>query len=243
MAVSHDAFTIGSKLEILHILHALMRKAALITVNVDSGAFFLTSLLGIDEQSNRLYFERGRAAAGIPNIRTDRKISYRTKLEQVEIRFSSHGLHTTTYGGNEAYEIPLPEELQRIQRRESYRVHTPLIKALKCRLTLAASPKADTVELNIINISCGGIAIQCPPEQFKPQIGDRYDCVLLLPDTPGLRVTVTVCDTNEARLLNGKKSQHTGCAFVSPPESTLATIQRYIMVLERQQRTQHAMHG
>lgn len=243
MAVSQNAFTIGSRLEILHILHALMRKAALITVNVDAREFFLTSLLGIDEKSNRLYFERGRAATGIPNIRTGQKISYRTKLEQVEIRFSSTGLHTTIYGGNEVYEIPLPEELQRLQRRESYRVHTPLIKAPKCRLTRKTEPKPDTVELNIINISCGGIAIQCPPDQFKPQIGDRYDCVLLLPDTPGLQVTVTVCDTNETRLLNGKKSQHTGCAFVAPPESTLAIIQRYIMVLERQQRTQHAMHG
>lgn len=243
MAVSHNAFTTGSKLEILHILHALMRKAVLITVNVDAREFFLTSLLGIDEKSNRLYFERGRAAAGIPNIRTDRKISYRTKLEQVEIRFSSTGMRATIYAGNEAYEIPLPEELQRIQRRESYRVRTPLIKALKCRLTREAAPKSDTVELNIINISCGGIAIQCPPERFKPQIGDRYDCVLLLPYAPGLQVTVTVCDTSETKLLNGDKSQHTGCAFVAPTESTLATIQRYIMMLERQQRTQRAMHS
>ena len=240
MAVSHNAFRIGSKLEILHILHALMRKAALITVNVDAREFFLTSLLGIDEKSNRLYFERGRAPAGIPNVRTDRKISCRTKLEQVEIHFSSTGMRNAIYAGNEAYEIPLPEELQRIQRRESYRVHTPLIKALKCRLSREAAPERDGVELNIINISCGGIAIQCPPEQFKPQIGDRYDCLLLLPGTPGLQVMVTVCDTSETKLLNGNRSQHTGCAFVAPLESSLAAIQRYIMTLERQQRMQHA---
>ncbi len=243
MAVSHNAFMIGAKLEILHILNALMRKAALITVNIDAREFFLTSLLGIDEKSNRLYFERGRASAGIPNIRTDRKISYRTKLDQVEIRFSSTGMRSTIYAGNEAYEIPLPEELQRIQRRDSYRVQTPLIKALKCRLTREDAPKLDAVELNIINISCGGIAIQCPPEQFKPQIGDRYDCLLLLPGSSGLQVTVTVCDTNETKLLNGNKSRHTGCALVAPPESTRAAIQRYIMTMERQQRMQHAAHN
>lgn len=242
MAVSHNAFMIGAKLEILHILNALMRKAALITVNIDASEFFLTSLLGIDEKSNRLYFERGRAANGTPNIRTDRKISFRTKLEQVEISFSSTGIRTAIYAGNEAYEIPLPEELQRIQRRESYRVYTPLIKALKCRLSRDDVPKLNGLELNITNISCGGIALQCPPEQFKPQIGDRYDCLLLLPGTPGLQVTVMVCDTSETKLLNGNRSQHTGCAFVAPPESSLAAIQRYIMTLERQQRMQHAIN-
>jgi len=242
MAVSNNAFRIGSKLEILHILRALMRKAALITVNVDAREFFLTSLLGIDEKSNCLYVERGRAPAGILNMKADRKISYHTKLDQVEIRFSSTGMHTAIYAGTEAYEIPLPDELQRIQRRESYRIHTPLIKALKCRLSRETAPESNGVELNIINISCGGIAIQSPPEQFKPQVGDQYHCLLLLPGTPGLRVTVMVCDTSETKLLNGNRSQHTGCAFVAPPESSLAAIQRYIMTLERQHRMQYAMH-
>lgn len=242
MAISHNAFMIGSKLEIVHILHALMRKAALITVNVDAREFFLTSVLGIDEQSNRLYFERGRAAAHFDSIPPNRKLSYRTKLEQVEIRFSSTGIQPTTYAGNEAYAIPLPDEIQRIQRRESYRVRTPLIKALKCRLSREGSPGEGAVELNIVNISCGGIAIQSPPEQFRPEAGERYDCVLLLPGTPGLQVTVKICDTSETKLLNGNTSRSTGCAFVAPPESTRAAIQRYIMALERQQRSQRAMH-
>ncbi len=232
-----NPFLVESRLEIAHILSALMREAALITVNVDAHDFFLTSVVAVDSDGGCVYLERGRGKTRPAHELNNRRLSYNTTLDKVKIRFTCTGIEAVSYAGNEAYRIPLPMELTRIQRREFYRVPTPLVTPVKCRLSADENTTDTIVELNLCDISCGGISVQAPPVLFTPELGSHYACTLLLPDTSGLRVLVQARNAQMVTMRNGKIVQRSGFSYVKPAANTLAGIQRYILALERQRRT------
>ncbi|MEQ1772152.1 MAG: flagellar brake protein [Burkholderiales bacterium] len=234
----HDnPFMVASHLEITHILHAILREATLITVTLDVNDFFLTSLLVIDEHTNCMLLERGRGRPHLSNALKSRRLSYSTTLDKVQIRFTCEGIEATTYDGVEVYKVPLPTELLRIQRREYYRVPTPIVAPVKCRISNAENTGDGSVELNLCDISCGGIAVRSQPAIFTPVLGERYSCTIHLLATTGLQVMTQARNAFMVTLLNGKIIQRSGFAFVDPPEQILTTIQRYILNLERQHRT------
>lgn len=232
-----NPYLVGSDLEILHILHAIMREAALITVSLDVNDFFLTSLLAIDEDNDCMYLERARGRPELAKVVKNRRLSYGTSLDKVQIRFVCDGIEPALCNGIEAYRVPLPRELSRIQRREYYRVPTPIATPVKCRMSLDENAKDAAVELNICDISCGGIAVQSAPTLFTPEVGARYACTIFLPGTSGLRVSVQARNRFTNTLRNGTVTQRCGFTFLNPPENVLASIQRYIMTLERQRRS------
>ena len=232
-----DPFTVASRLEITHILHAIMRDAALITVHVDVIDFFLTSVLAIDEKENCMYLERGRGRATLSNALTHRKFSYSTALDKVRISFACEGIEPVSYAGEPAYKIALPIALQRIQRRESYRMATPVAMPVKCQIFANGNPGEGGVDLMLYDISCGGIAVRSLPASFYLAFGESYSSTLFLPGTSGLQIMLQARNAFMITLLNGETTQRAGFAFVNPPESILATIQRYILTLERQHRS------
>jgi c-di-GMP-binding flagellar brake protein YcgR len=93
-----------------------------------------------------------------------------------------------------------------------------------------------SIELTLHDISCGGLAVVTPPSLFTPEIGVKYNCTIALPGTSGVRAVIQARNAFMITLANGKVSQRSGFAFVRPAESLLATIQRYIMNLERARR-------
>ena len=238
-----NPFLVASRLEITHILQAMMRDAALISVNADADNFFLTSLLAIDEHAGCMYLERGRDKAGFAAAHKNRTLSYSATLNKVQIRFTCGSIEATHYAGQEVYKVPLPGELLRIQRREYYRVPTPIVNPVKCRITAGEDTSDASVELNLSDIGCGGIAVQSPPALFTPVLGAYYSSVILLPGTAGLRMAIQSRNAFMVTLRNGKITQRCGFAFLDPTENTLATIQRYIMTLERQRRNHAARDG
>lgn len=237
-----NPFLVDSRLEILHILHAIMREATLITVNVDVNDFFLTSVLAIDDDAGYLYLERGRSRPPLSNVFKNRRLHYNTTLDRIKIRFTSTGIETVMHAGGEAYRVPVPDELARIQRREFYRVPTPIMTPLKCHISGIETRDGThrSVELAVADISCGGVAVQSPPELFTPELGTQYHCTLLLPDSAGLRLTVQARNAFVQTLRSGKITQRCGFSFQNAPEALLAGIQRYILHLERQLRARAA---
>ncbi len=236
-------FVVTSDLEITHILKAIMREAALITATIDVNEFFLTSILAIDEKTNSMLLERGRSRPSLSNALGTRTLSYSTTLDKVRIQFTSAGIEAADHSGIEAYRIPLPAELLRIQRREHYRIPTPVVSPVKCRIFTGNGANAASADLHVCDISCGGIAVQSLPALFTPELGTCYECIILLPGTSGLRIRIQARNAFMVTLPNGKIMQRSGFAFVKPPENILATIQRYILGLERQHRTRSGRDG
>jgi len=236
-ALDRSQYMVFSRLEINQILHSIMRRAALITAASGGNDFFLTSIIAIDDEDDYLLLECGRQDENNVHALKKQSLSCSTTLDKVQIQFGCEHIEAVIHGGHNAFKIPLPKEMLRLQRREAYRMATPILTPVKCTIVASSKEAPATVQLNLLDISCGGVAILTPPEIFTPEIGAQYSCNLHLPIGRGLQTRIQARNAFMLTLANGKVAQRSGFAFVGLPESNLVTVQRYIMELERQRRS------
>ena len=235
-AADYHQYSIGSRLEISQILHAIMRRAGLITASVGGEDFFLTSIVSVDDAEGYLMLECDRGGKHVERILRKQRLLCSTTLDKIKIQFVCARIEIDTCEGKDVFKAELPHDLVRLQRREYYRMTTPIVTPVKCTILKPANDARATVDLNLIDISCGGIAVLTPPELFTPELGTHYECTIHLPGTAALRTRVEARNAFMMKLANGKVAQRSGFAFVDLRESALSTIQRYIMALERQRK-------
>jgi c-di-GMP-binding flagellar brake protein YcgR len=234
--IDYDQYAIASRLEISQILHAIMRHAGLITASVGGEDFFLTSIVRIDDEAGYLMLECERNGRHVERILAKQRLLCSTTLDKIKIQFVCEHIEIAVCDGRDAFKAALPQDLLRLQRREYFRMTTPIATPVKCTVALPPGDRRATVELSLVDISCGGIAVLTPQELFTPELGACYDCTIHLPGAAALRARVQARNAYMTKLANGKSAQRSGFAFVDLRESMLATIQRYIMGLERQRK-------
>jgi len=234
----NNQFTVTSRLEITQILSAIMRQGALVTASPGSGSFFLTSIVEIDQVHDVLLLECGRQQPQIEQVLAAQTLECSTALDKVKIEFACNGIEIVGNGRDQSFKMRLPTSVLRLQRREHFRMEVPMSAQLKCTMLPidADFAKSAKIELLVRDLSCGGIAVITPPDLFTPELGKKYNALIDLPGGNGLQAVVQARNAFMVTLANGKVTQRSGFAFVRPTESLLATIQRYIMNLERARR-------
>lgn len=231
-----ERYLIHSRIEILFILRAIMQRNMLVTLCFNQGTDrILTSVLDVDAERGRMIVDYGRNEELNVKALMAQELAFITSLDQVKIQFVSHGIERIQFEGRSTFSVSTPECLLRMQRREYYRIAAPAIHPPKCTIPLPAVHGA--AELDLMDISCGGIAVidYDPTSEFTP--GATYEtCRIILPDVGTLNVALRVKSTFEATLKNGLTRRRTGCEFIAMPENMLAVIQRYIFKLERERK-------
>jgi c-di-GMP-binding flagellar brake protein YcgR len=234
--IDHNQFMVSSRLEIVQLLTAIMRQGALVTAASGESNFFLTSIVAIDDEKDSLLLECGREEQQVQHALKQQRLQCSTALDKVKIQFTGEDLAVVGSGRDRMFRMKLPRKMLRLQRRENFRVGIPLSAPLKCSLWALDAAASAAVELAVHDISGGGIAVFTPPALFTPDLGSEYNCVLRLPGGSGARALVQARNAFMLTLANGKVTQRSGFAFVRPAESLLASIQRYIMNIERSRR-------
>ena len=238
-AASNDyhQYVIGSRIEITQLLHGIMRQTALVSASVGNDDSFLTTIVAIDDQEGYLLLERARATEQARRVLSKQRLLCSTSLDKVKIQFVCEDIEEAEFERHPVFKLALPHELMRLQRREYYRMPIPLSIPVKCALSSVDGDTTAAVQLNLLDISCGGIAVLTPPEMFSPELGKHYACALHLPGIPALRTQVQARNGFMQKMANGKPMQRSGFQFVSLSQSMLSQIQRYIMNVERDRRT------
>ena len=231
-----NKFVTVSRLEISQILHALERQAVLVTAGVGGDKFFLTSIVEVNEETDQVLIESGRHNPHKERVLEGQKISCTTSLDKIKIRFQLDWAVLATHAGQEVFAAALPRALMRLQRREYYRMSVPVLAPVKCAISPLQKGAPAASELNLLDISCGGIALMASPEIFSPELGAHYMCTLKLPENEPLKSELEARNSYMIALPGNKPSQRSGFMFVNLPGRSLATIQRYLMQLERLRR-------
>ena len=160
-----------------------------------------------------------------------------TYVEHVKIQFSVQRAETTTFEGRPAIRVRLPESLMRLQRREHYRISTPVVKPLRCVVPGLLDRNGQMVEFRVADISCGGLAMVTNASQIHVDLGQEFlECEIELPNigvvTTGL-VIRSITEIPDSRVMQG---QRCGCQFINLPGTMMTLIQRYINGLQRDRR-------
>jgi flagellar brake protein len=232
-------FRIHSKPDIHAILRDIMKRNTLVTVYFGQGNnFILTSILAIESENNEMVVDYGIDEKFNQSALRAKKITFITSQNRIKVEFTCDSIKKTRFEGNDAFIVNLPNSLVRMQRRNFFRIVTPTVNPLKCRIPLPIDDESGTAEVTILDISCGGIAVidHHPNISFDP--GAMYEkCQILLPSVGTIIANIQVKNTYEITLRNGLACKRAGCAFIKLPANMYAMIQRYIIKLEQIQKS------
>ncbi len=232
---SNDAskFLVESDKEVAYILRAIMQKGERVTAHFNQGGdMILTSLVEVD--GNEVILDYGANEALNRKITEAHKVIFITSQDKVRVQFVANRVEKINYEGKPAFRIDLPETLIKLQRREYFRLATPITKPLMCTLPLEGGKK---LNLPIADISIGGIGLVNPPAHFKFELGASYQgCHFTLPDIGTIVTTLQIRNAFEVTLKSGLHTWRAGCMFINLPGTMQSMIQRYIIKLERERR-------
>jgi len=230
-----SAYLLKSRAEIVHVLRDLIRTRALTTVHMSGvQGTLVTPLLAVDDEAGEIIFDCSGNQALNRDVQRATRLLFVSAQDKVKIRFATTPARLATWQGDEAFAVPIPAELLRLQRREFYRVLAPVSRAVQCTVPVVADAKCRYVETRVYDISAGGVALIAQPGEIPSQTGTCYEnCRIALPDAGNIVVTLEIRSTLEMKLPNGKPALRIGCRFVRPSPATSSLIQRYTMRIER----------
>ena len=239
---SDDRYQVRSALEIGQILRGLIAHRALVTVHAGHhGEFFLTAVLEVDAEDGTLVWDYGVDAALTERLLDAPRLTFVTHLDLVRIQFSASGATAENYEGGRAFRVGIPDVVTRLQRREHYRLKIPRGRPLHCKLKLPADPErnaesAARITLPVYDICCGGISLTGWPDDFRtrPALQLRDACIEL-PDLGRLGANLWVVRV-QGNVGHGPNAGRLGCRFVGVNPGIAMLVQRYINLIEREQR-------
>ena len=226
-----EQYRITSRREIEFLLQSLAKNASLIALYPSgSDDFILTTLLKVGNTG--LWLEQSNSPEKNKRLTEAKKLTFVSSLAQVKQQFISEKAAVATHDGYPALFLPFPKSIHRLQRREYFRLATPIENPLRCMIPDAQ--KETFHEATIMDISGGGVGLASSEEDKLLIPGKIYpDCRIRLPDIGELRCSIEVRNVVTILTLNGKSIRRAGCAFKNLENSAMVLLQRYITVMQR----------
>ena len=226
-------FRISSPSEIISELRGAMEQGALLTIGYGANReCALSKLLEVDAQKKLLIVDACQDSRDLKKVLAADALTLETEVRRIRIRFASAPAVSTTFEGQPALQIPMPKSILRIQRREAYRIETPVNDVVNCRFPHPALNNREII-LRVADLSVKGMGITADPGLWPAEQGTVIkDCRI---DLPG--IGVVYCDSLIVRVFEtpntGKHRLWIGCQFLQLPGPAGTLLQRYILELER----------
>jgi len=235
-AADESPYLLHARMDIVAVLRDIARSRSLVTVHFGSGQeALLTPLLGADAAANELVFDCSGSEAMNQSVLKAAKLLYYGLHDKVRIRFNTGPARSVQWQSRNAFAVPLPDSMLRLQRRELYRVPAPVTRPIRCVIPVEEKDRMRHVETRLHDISQGGVALVAQPSDIKVELGMSFpNCRIVLPDAGNAVVMLEVVHVREEKLLNDKTALRIGCKFVRPSMAALSLIQKQMMKLERE---------
>src|ERR1039458_6155599 len=158
-------FELHNRKEIVFILDDLAKHHTAINLDTQEGIGLVTAVLKVDAAENAVYLDISADAKTNEKIRNSRQITFTTQTG-IKVRWQATQMQLVTLADGEAFSMGIPSSLERIHRREYFRMISPFgNKTLICKIPFGAR----FIEVPVADISVGGIGIDVkgePPEIF-----------------------------------------------------------------------------
>jgi c-di-GMP-binding flagellar brake protein YcgR len=231
----HD-YEVESSREIVALLRQIAEKNQLIRMLIKGEAdVCVTSLLHVDPDTDTVIIDRSVSPEQNTRIVAAEAVRCDTSLDKIRIVFALENLREVEFEGGTALSAGIPASLIRLQRREFYRMPTPVTNPVRATIPLPDELGGGAGVFPLADISCGGIAIYDNKLQLGTTIGETFtDCRVELPEIGPVSCSLQIRNSIDMTLLNNKTSRRLGCQFVDMSRANLAAVQRYITKLERE---------
>jgi c-di-GMP-binding flagellar brake protein YcgR len=177
-----DKHRISSPKEIKFVMQYISEKGNRVALYYDQeNNFILTTLLAVDDTG--MWLEQSHNNVENRNVVESNRLIFVSSHLQIKVQFSVNKANSVLYQGSPAFYLAFPDRLYRLQRREYYRLMTPVTNPLHCVITKDSTPAMKPREFIIMDISCGGVGLTCTETDTELVPGQSYsDCQIDLPE-------------------------------------------------------------
>jgi flagellar brake protein len=230
-----ESFMLYSRAEIVAILQRIAEQRTLVTVYTGVDAeFAVSAILQVDPDFEEIDFDMPANPEAQARVLAAAELTFVIFFENVKVQFSAQIAKPTRVEDHPAFRVRLPAQLLRLQRREFFRVRTPITARPTCLVPQGAGDsKYESVQL--VNISVGGLAVMTYPSNFELPIGQVVNsCYLDLPGIGAAQVSFRVVNLYDAE--GESAGRRFGCQFVDLSPQARMMVQRYVNRVEAEQR-------
>lgn len=237
-------YEITARREIISLLRQIGEKNQLVRMLVrGEGDVCVTAILDLDPDAGTMLLDCSMDRAQNLRILASERLRLETTLDKIRIVFAAEHVEAASWEDRPAVRCAIPASLVRLQRREYYRMETPLVNPVRVTVPMVVDGASAIEPFAVSDISIGGIALL----DSKLLLTNSHEqtlvgCCLTLPDGV-VSTTLVVRNSIELTLLNGKSSRRVGCEFVDLSRAGMAIVQRYITKLERERNARVAGLG
>ena len=233
-ALDHERYQVHSRFEIASLLRAVADSHIAVTVYFNQGAeFIVTNVLDVNPEFEELILDLGADDTANRRLLQCERMTVVAFLDHIRLQFQAQRAEETVHEQLPALRIRLPEVLLRLQRRNFYRIRTPVAKPIAASFPDPAD-RGRRVSLRIFDLSCGGVALVAGEGEPALEPGTILeDCRIDLPEVGVLSTVLEV--RNAAKHGEGVRTnlRRYGCQFVGLPAALASAVQRYITKTER----------
>lgn len=228
-----DRHRISSHGEIVHLLRHIADNGTRIALYYgnSSSEFLLTTLLDLDDEG--LWLEQGPNPVENRRILESKRLIFVTSHLQVKVQFTSDKAYAVEHLGYPAFYFDLPDSIYRLQRREYFRLSTPVSSPLHC-VVPTGHPARPVRHVTVMDISVGGIGLMTAESDSELVPGQTYtDCEIVLPEVGTVVVTVEVRNLVVITMPSGHELWRAGCEFRDLDSQSALLLQRYVTHMQR----------
>ena len=163
-----ERYFLRGRMEILNVLNDLIYRRESVTLNFNSGKdFFLTRLL--EARHDALIFDLSGDVKANQRLPESLRCVFVAQLNGIHIQFAGSQAHRFSWGGSDAFWVPLPERIVRRQRRESYRILLPVTKPVMVKLFSEQGVMLADCPLRDLSVSGIGLTAN---ERLQLEVGE-----------------------------------------------------------------------
>lgn len=230
-----SSFSIQNPKQIIIHLSLLFKNKCLLSARFGANnESYITTLLDINEGNNSIVLDYGPKEDLNQRILNSGKVTFNTEYQGIKVSFTGTELKRTTHKGELAFSMPIPKSLYWMQRREYYRVKSPLSKPSYCQLIIEDKKP---VNLKLYDISLTGFAMLNVSKEVSDLLipGTTFEqCKLILSDSGEGMISFEVCAKYIINPDKLQKIQKIGCKFIKITRPVEETIQRYMHQIQRE---------
>lgn len=219
-----ERFFIHGRMEILSQLNDLIYRQEPVTLQFESGCF-VTRLL--DARSENLIFEAAGNAHSNQQLLASAACVFLAYPDGIRVQFATPGAQSVSWDDSDAFSVPLPSKLARLQRQESFRIVIPADRQVQ--VTLFAQDGSSFGERRLHDLSSGGLGVSINAQQDLV-MGNKVARVRLqLPHHGAIESAVALRHATDLTEPGLQSAYRLGLAFIDLPPQMRVAIQRYIV--------------
>jgi flagellar brake protein len=200
------------------------------------GKQLATQLLDVDLPGATFVFDRSSNEAENQALLNAGKLVFRGAPDGVRIEFKTGAPVETSFEGRPAFKLGFPEILYCVQRREYFRVETPILEPY---FASGKYPGGNSFRYEIHDLSLGGLALRTLDQRIaETEIGCVLEDVKLNFGKFGLfSIDLQLVSPRSTITTKGDRRYIVGFKFVDLPGSGERTLQRLITHLDVKRRS------